>query len=333
MPLAHRICRLVSFFGARTVLAGATAIGLSLLGANVLAQSVTRPYQMSILAAWRGVTSASVDVPIFTRNVFGNNQSQPAGLSIAWLPPDANLDRHNIDWSRIVAVYVDEPYDRILQSAPCNVSDPGGTPEFSYPVNQMMLTLRAMAREVRARAPKARFWVNFTAREIDSMLTPESGCPLNQPYIDVISMDIYDVSFIPEVSTRYSNLYRNRATSHQQLALVPGTFTGGYRNQSGVQGAARLAGYFAYAASMNQQCALPLGPQGSTGFYDGCPIWMVAGWSGGVEPYVENGITYYLIDHPNSQLVFDTWQTQVAIPRVDPSQTRRMRQLIPLLTD
>lgn len=333
MPLAHRICRLVSFFGARTVLAGATAIGLSLLGANVSAQSVTRPYQMSILAAWRGVTSASVDVPIFTRNVFGNNQSQPAGQSIAWLPPDADLDRHNIDWSRIVAVYVDEPYREILKSVRCNGSEPGETPEFSYPVEERMLTLKAMATELRARAPKARFWVNFTDTEIDLMLNPNAGCPLNQPYIDVISMDIYYEAFVPALSNRYNTLYQRRATSHQQLALVPGTFTAGYHNQSGAQGAARLSGYFAYAASLNQRCNLPLGPQGATGFYDGCPIWMIAGWTGGAEPYDEDGRTYYMIDHPNSQLVFDTWQTQVAIPRVDPSQTRRMHQLIPLLTD
>ena len=333
MPLAHRICRLVSLFGARTVLAGATAIGLSLLGANVSAQTATRPYQMSILAAWRGVTGASVDLPIFTRNVFGNNQSQPAGLSVAWLPADQNLDRHNIDWARIVAVYVDEPYGAILKTAPCNVSDPGGPPEFSDLVNQRMVTLREMATQLRARAPKARFWVNFTKKEIDLMLDPGAGCPLNQPYIDVVSMDIYGVSFIPDLSTRYNKLYLNRATSHQQLALVPGTFTEGYDHQTPAQGAARLLGYFDYAASMNQRCELPLGPQGSTGFYDGCPIWMIAGWTGGVEPYPEDGSTYYLIDHPNSQLVFDTWQTQVAIPRVDPSQTRRMRQLIPLLTD
>jgi len=32
-------------------------------------------------------------------------------------------------------------------------------------------------------------------------------------------------------------------------------------------------GYFAYANSMNQQCNLPMGPIGSTGTHDGCPVW------------------------------------------------------------
>jgi hypothetical protein len=122
---------------------------------------------MSILAAWRGVTSASVDIPIFTRNVFSNYQSQPAGLSIAWLPPDAKLDRHNIDWSRIVAVYVDESYDVILKSTPCAFVMTGKAPVLSEDVDRRMRTLGAMATELRARAPKARFWVNFIACTIE----------------------------------------------------------------------------------------------------------------------------------------------------------------------
>jgi hypothetical protein len=316
----------VSLFGSRLAVAGVTALALSIFWGNALAQSGTRPYPMSILAATQGVSGASSDLPIFTRNAFSNYQDQPPERSIAWLPPSANLGQHNIDWAKIVAVYVDEPYGEILK----NRNSCAGTPS---PIAQMMSTLEAMATELRARAPRARFWVNFTKHEIDLILNPDAGCPLNQPYIDVISMDVYGVHFHPMLTDLYNDLYEHRATSSQQLALVPGTFTQGWENQSGAQGAARLSGYFAYATVMNQQCDLPLGSKGLTGFYDGCPVWMIAGWTGGITPLDEQGYFYYPIDNPSSQLVFNAWQTQFAIPRADPSRSRLMRALIPLFSE
>ena len=86
---------------------------LSMFVVNASAQTV-RPYQMSILASTDGGTAANVDIPIFTQGVF-RYDPQPPGRSIVWLPPDANLDQYNFDWSRIAAVYVDEPYGLILK--------------------------------------------------------------------------------------------------------------------------------------------------------------------------------------------------------------------------
>src|SRR5687768_9631594 len=94
---------------------GAVSLWLSMLASAEAAQSSTRPYQMSVLASTETLNGAGVDIPMFTQNVYAH-QVQPAGRSIAWLPPDPNLDRHAIDWSRIVAVYVDEPYGDILKN-------------------------------------------------------------------------------------------------------------------------------------------------------------------------------------------------------------------------
>jgi hypothetical protein len=274
----------------------------------------TRSYQMSILASTDGTTAAGVDIPIFTQGVF-RDDPQPAGRSIVWLPVDANLDRHSIaDWTRIVAVYVDEPYGNILNHrSNCDPPADAKTPDAFA---EKFAALAAMATAVRAKAPSARFWVNLTRHDVDLIRNPAAGCAINQPYIDVISMDIYDVDFRPTLSERYEYLHTHRATPHQQLALVAGTFTGGYKKQDGAAAVSRLSGYFNYAAQMNQHCDLPLGPAGKTGIYDGCPVWMVAGWMGGTAPVVESPRNYLPIDHPSSRLVLDAWQAAFAVPRV-----------------
>jgi len=58
----------------------------------------------------------------------------------------------------------------------------------------------------------------------------------------------------------------------QQIALVPGVFSAPV-NQYGL-----LQDYFDYADQWNEVCDLPLGSRGVTGLYDGCRIWIVAGW-------------------------------------------------------
>jgi hypothetical protein len=330
---SHRIIRLFSRVGSRAIIASATGICLSMFAANASAQA-TRPYQMSILGSTDGTTNAGVDVPVFFRGQYAYNL-QPDGRSIVWLPPHADLDVHDandydlIDWSRIVAVYVDEPYGTILEGlGTC----PQPTTQTGIAFANRQAELGALAEDVRKHAPTARFWVNFTRHEIDLILDENSGCDLNKSYIDVISMDIYDVDFYTTLSNRYDDLYANhRPTPYQQLALVAGTFTHGYNQQTGQQGAARLSGYFAYAADMNQQCDLPLGPSRISGIYDRCPVWMVAGWMGGETPVDHDPRDYYPIDHANSVEVFNAWQAAFAVPRIDPSKARAMRDLIPLL--
>ena len=72
--------------------------------------------------------------------------------------------------------------------------------------------------------PYARFWVNFNAQsEVAWMMDSDCALPVNQPYIDVISLDDYWKSFSPEVQSDYNWIAAHRATPYQQMALVPGT--------------------------------------------------------------------------------------------------------------
>jgi hypothetical protein len=315
---------MVSLFSLRAVIAGAICLCLAMLSTTALAaQPRTRPFQMSILSTTDGIYRAGVDIPIFTRNVFSTYQDQPAGLSIAWLPPSADLDRHKLDWTRIVAVYVDEPYGEFMKK---QKSCEGLDEATRVQLEDTKAQLEAMATALRAKAPATKFWVNFTRREIELTLDPAARCPFNQPYIDVISMDIYGIDFWPKIDKLYRKLYKHRATPHQQLALVPGTFTGGWEQQTGEEGASRLSGYFKYAARMNRRCNLPLGPTGPSGIYDGCPVWIVAGWIGGERPLDEDPRTYIPLDNPASKLVFEAWQEQIAIPRIVPTHAPPRRQ-------
>lgn len=312
----------------RTLVGGAAALWLAAFSADTPAQSAPRPFQMSILSSTDNVYNAGVDLPTFSRNVFYNYQSQPKGSSIAWLPPDRNLDRHNINWKHIVAVYVDEPYSTYLdRRSSCD------DPAIRQTVIDLMAELQAMAAALRTKAPRARFWVNFSKNDVNLMKDPGANCALNQPYIDVISLDWYGRNFFYDILNLYEYLYHNRATPYQQLALVPGTFTGP-ENHTGDNAREWLQSHFDYATLMNSVCNLPHGPTGKTGYYDGCPVWMVAGWMGGVIPYEEKSGNkssfYYPIDHPSSIKVFETWQEQFAMPPTR-QPVNPMRKLMPLL--
>jgi hypothetical protein len=56
---------------------------------------------------------------------------------------------------------------------------------------------------------------------------------------------------------------------------------------------------------------------------------MVAGWIGGVTPYPGN---YKPIEHPSSTQLRAAWEQQFAIPRVDPTQAKRVRALLPVIS-
>jgi hypothetical protein len=194
-------------------------------------------------------------------------------------------------------------------------------------VNRTSQRLAAAAAALKAVAPATRFWVNFHQNEIKWM--QDSGCPLalNQPYVDVISLDRYQVSFDTDVRNYYDWIVAHKATPQQQLALVPGTFIG---NGSGVFGqAVLLAQYFAYAENMNQLCNLGLGSHGVTGNFDGCPVWIVAGWLAGnsVAPQ------YIGLLDPSAAVLANGWRNELALPlRPDLAhQLSRGQRVAPLL--
>jgi hypothetical protein len=291
------------------------AFAAVLIAAQAHAQAIEpRRYQMSILATTDGISNATVDTPIYTIGTF-RTDAQPNVRSVVWLPPDADLSVLDIEWARIVAVYVDEPYRLLInQVSSCN-------PTQSPAITARAAALENLAANVRARAPKARFWVNFSREEVELIM---NGCPFNRPYIDVVSLDIYHRLF-DDVSVYYEYLIDHPATPYQQLAFIPGTFTD--QQQNAVRAKTFLADFLFAADLYNAHCDLPLGPTGVTGMYDGCRVWMVAGWIGGVQsPGDAPGI--HPIDHPDSRILFDYWQAQAAIPRINPSGGKKALQLL-----
>jgi len=310
----------------RAALVAATAVLLSILSANALAQS-TRSYQMTVYPNV-DATSASMDIPMFTKGVF-TEQLQPPGRSIFWVHPDtqpAQLDQYGIDWSRIAALYVDEPYYQFVKPGNFTNCTPPGQ-------HQRRTNIVNLANALRARAPSARFWVNFNDAEIYMIVN--RGCSFNESYIDVISMDYYYVDFDPYVRPQYEFIYTHRPTSYQQLALVvpvfmQGTPPSGRLTQTAMEGVTRLTAYLAYAAEKNQTCNLPLGLTGITRIYDGCPVWAVAGFAGGMTPPGDD-TSLLPLDHPISVHIKNKWQEKFAVQRIDPTQVRRWRALAPTL--
>jgi hypothetical protein len=177
--------------------------------------------------------------------------------------------------------------------------------------------------------------VNLTKTQIDWMTTPQcsdgGAYPLyvNQPYIDVISLDIYNKGFTSDVKPYYDWLDSNRAKPEQQFALVPGTHyvVGQY---SAASQAALLPAYFNYADNQNLNCNLPLGDRGVTGRFDGCRVWIVLGWLG--PNYSEGNWQYKGERDPSSGPIANVWQSRVAIPiRPDLANQVPPADLVPAL--
>lgn len=224
----------------------------------------------------------------------------------------------NLDWSRIAAVVIDEPYWNASRRAN------GGAPDWSNPcfsptdvryptIAATEATLASAAATIEAISPATRFWVNYSEPEVRWMM---AGCPLNQTYIDVISLDVYQVSFTQNfqsqgqtVSVKFYNdwLVASRAKPQQQLALVPGVF---YPvspvSFSASTAASWLQGYFDYANTLN-----------ATG-WDAPMVWLVAGWPGvNYDVDVGSGYLWRGIFHPSSAPIAWAWRTQFLNPRLN----------------
>jgi hypothetical protein len=278
----------------------------------------TRFFQMALFtyesqgSNWQS-TEGYVDV-----SMFGDDGSpQPAGRSVmrfdSWFE-DEPLARAAIDdWSRILAVMIDEPYVTRFQTD--HDDDERANPCRGSTAKQE--TRRANLRAIRTKllnavnlvhdvAPRTRVWVNFHEREVRWMR--ENDCEhLNDPTIDVVSLDHYERNF-SELADEYA--WFVFAMPQQQLALVPGTH---YRigGDSPSQAAARLQGYFDYANRMNQQCDIGFGRVGLTGNYDGCRVWIVAGWSAiPVFPPPPDPQQFYGILHSSSDSIATVWLNQ-----------------------
>lgn len=255
-------------------------------------------------------TGADVDIRSFEGSV------QPVGFSIyqslgpmSTLPPPCAVppvpNTTCYDWSRIVAVEIDEPYVHIdgeLDETNCTPTAPDSN------IEAIDTALSKLASKLKTMNPKARFWVNFTPHEAEWMQFCAMPQVLNRAYMDVISVDWYDSYLIDDLASFYSTVIVTPASPHQQIAFVPGVFSAP-SDQSGY-----WQSYFDYANYANQTCNLPLGSQGVTGIFDGCQVWLVMGWLTGDFTDPTNGTAYkgILDGSQGSQTDRAKWQSVVA---------------------
>jgi hypothetical protein len=292
------------------------------------AQSNTRSFQMAL---W---TDPVLDKDTDIRTFFFGHESQPAqgptvliGYNTAYDYTLGNVGGVIIDWSRIVAVEIDEPYSP--PSSPASLDNslklPNGTPACQVSLaalNEAIAPVDAKlfqrATELHALAPHARFWVNFNKTEANWMATCGNPLAFNRTYIDVVSADWTDDGNNNDIATAqpfYSVVAANRPSSRpdQQLALLPGVY------HAPVDQLTHLQGFFDYANQTNTDpntgqlsCNLPLGPRGVTGIFDGCPMWIVLGWFSG--NITVGNTTYVGMLDPASASIKTAWETERAIP-------------------
>jgi len=346
------------------ILYGAALLSLMLLATSTqaLAQGATRSFQMAL---WQ----SSQDADITTINDF-DPPPATGRFVIAMFGVDAVMKTRGYhaadgfhlyspeEWSRVVAVVFDEPYQRVfkLPDDTYNENSYAGPCQSQATFDLLSNTeaaLKARAKELKDLAPTARFWVNFTETEADWIL--DSACanpmnaitegenPLNKPYLDVISFDVYTRSFTAgsagqSIRDKYNKLLSNAGPA-QQLALIPGTFSNGGANQSSsetTQGG-YIPGYFEYADEKNENCNRSLGGPGLTGNFDRCPVWMVLGWL--AHNHTENGVEFVgELDSRNAPTVRKNWTDALALPvRPDLAHQRTRPQalqaLMPILQD
>lgn len=305
-----------------------TALLLTAACAQTSAQ--TRAFQMALYAETDLQPGPDTDIPMFLAG-----QKQPAGRSIlirnAW---DNVISADEYYWPRIVAVLIDEPYHDFD-----NLPTSCWTTDNVRDVNHVAETLATRAAELKAISPRTRFWVNLARPQLD---WAKSGqCPsdaalapvnVNEPYIDVISVDIYDRPFGTSVRPYYDWLKTHRAKPEQQMALAPATHH--HPNDSRATRdsiASDLDGYFNYANDANQSCDLPLGSVWRTGIFDGCRVWMVMGWLAG--DHVSTDGTFIGLRNPASEVIAEAWKAELAKPlRPDLARELAPKQLLPALS-
>lgn len=269
----------------------------------------TRAFQMAMWAEDDDEPGVDTDIPVFHAG-----QAQPPDrrsilVRSVW---ENVITPEEYNWPLIVAVLVDEPYNDFN-----GLTTNCWSQENVDAVNARAQALAINAAQLKSVAPRTRFWVNLAKPQLDWMKSPQCSnqsltpVNVNRSYIDVISVDIYYKSFATNVKPYYDWLETNRAKPDQQLALIPGTHIRSGIDNPAVQ-ASYLPGFFDYANNANLSCDLPLGGRGRTGFFDGCPVWIVLGWLG--NNYAEGGVQYIGERDSPSAAIADVWRARVAVP-------------------
>lgn len=252
------------------------------------------------------------DVPMFEG--YSDSSHQPAGPAILRLPTwhhDQPLASIDVDWSRVLAVVIDEPFATLV----ANYDDPSAIGEECTDQDAGIAAARdklmAAAAAVHDAAPRTRFWVNYSGKEVHVMRRDICPLALNSSAIDVVSVDIYQADFNEAIRHHYDWFISQ--PEQQQIALVPAT-----HHKIGVdsdsQASARLHAFFEYANALNQRCDRPLGRVGRTGSYDGCPVWVVAGWL--AQPvYEEASVVHHGLLNASSAGIRSAWRFELSKDR------------------
>jgi hypothetical protein len=184
--------------------------------------------------------------------------------------------------------------------------------------------------------------VNFS--EVEMLWMQQDSCSqdLNRKYIDVISLDIYEgfdrvrpyydwlESHPPGWQQHQAEPYwAHNNPQPQQFGLIPETHfrvlknhvvvdgddviisPGGYVDDP-LQMSARLPAYFGYANDKNVSCDRPLGERGVTGNFDGCRVWVVAGYTR--QSPQDDEYVYVGYSHPESFFIRQVWGSWFALP-------------------
>jgi len=258
-------------------------------------------------------TAPYEDVPMFTSD---NTDLQPPGRSIMnheqWRTvPVSSL---SVDWSRILAVAIDEPFAEEVAEYSAEPSARECAAQ-RVGVSDTKKQLVSVATAVHDVAPRARLWVIFTEKEMEVMRSVDCPLDLNDATFDVVSVGNYEVHF-SELREHYEWFVTK--WTQQQLALVPAT---AFANDDNPQAVAdRLEGYFEYANAMNDDgCDMDPGRVGRTGNYDGCRIWIVAGWMS-VPDFPHHGGWHGLLwqgsdQFPSGAPILNVWSSELAKDR------------------
>jgi hypothetical protein len=280
----------------------------------------TRNYQMAL---WTNSTGNDADIAFFSEG-----ENQPPGRSVLLLNSwaidnflehwDAMIAQLGYDFNRIDAALVDEPYWNAL-----------GTIDRSNPCRDARAPLLAknnaslqnVAAVVKLTSWRTRFWINFSEPEVLWMMDTECPAKLNQPYIDVVSIDVYWKSFTSQPQFYYRWLISHRPSSSQQIALVPGTFF-----RQGIDNPAKQAeildGYFQFAEEANTHCGRPRSDiANQTNQFDQCLVWMVAGW---LAPTITDGghVTWRGEQDSASTAISTKWRRYLARPIAAPKNSK-----------
>lgn len=245
------------------------------------------------MVLWNGSDLKMVDYGwLYPGSAQPNNH--PVILNISGVYDRSDLGSYlsnlNYDWSLIAGVIIDEPYLPAIKNSSLQGCQLGSSAPTITSIESVISTAAGVIHSL---GPATRFWVNFSEPELQWMMS--CNLALNQPYIDVVSLDKYERPF-DEVRPYYDWLEAYPAKPQQQLALVPGAYYLASPSPiTAAVAASYLQEFFDYAnlKNANRQAA-PL-------------VWLIMGFADDV---IIGDKTYLGIHASGSEQIAKVWLKQ-----------------------